>query len=77
VLDKLRVASSLKLTYRFVRLRRAGTDAQNLWSSKDSYGRRKRYNHGERALDGTPASLTVLPRIADAMQGSQRAYHRG
>jgi lactate oxidase len=27
-------------------------------------------NHGEGALDGTPASFTVLPRIADAMQGS-------
>ena len=27
-------------------------------------------NHGGRALDGTPAAITVLPRIADAMQGS-------
>jgi lactate oxidase len=27
-------------------------------------------NHGGRALDGTPAALTVLPRVADAMQGS-------
>jgi lactate oxidase len=26
-------------------------------------------NHGGRALDGTPASITVLPRIADAVQG--------
>lgn len=82
--DKLRVASSLKLTYRFVRLRRAGTDAQNLWSSKESHGRRKRYNHGERALDGTPASLTVLRasqtpcRVASApiiMDGIRRAGH--
>ena len=27
-------------------------------------------NHGGRALDGTPAAITVPPRIADAMQGS-------
>lgn len=27
-------------------------------------------NHGGRALDGTPAAISVLPRIADAMQGS-------
>ncbi|MGE3283239.1 MAG: alpha-hydroxy-acid oxidizing protein [Alphaproteobacteria bacterium] len=27
-------------------------------------------NHGGRALDGTPAAITVLPRIAEAMQGS-------
>jgi L-lactate oxidase len=27
-------------------------------------------NHGGRALDGTPAAITVLPRVADAMQGS-------
>jgi FMN-dependent dehydrogenase len=26
-------------------------------------------NHGGRALDGTPASITVLPKIADALQG--------
>lgn len=26
-------------------------------------------NHGGRALDGTPAAITVLPRIADALQG--------
>ncbi|WP_275584286.1 alpha-hydroxy acid oxidase [Candidatus Nitrotoga arctica] len=26
-------------------------------------------NHGGRALDGTPASITVLPRIADAVKG--------
>jgi L-lactate oxidase len=26
-------------------------------------------NHGGRALDGTPATITVLPRIADAVQG--------
>jgi lactate oxidase len=26
-------------------------------------------NHGGRALDGTPASITVLPRIADALRG--------
>jgi lactate oxidase len=26
-------------------------------------------NHGGRALDGTPASITVLPKIADAVQG--------
>lgn len=26
-------------------------------------------NHGGRALDGTPAAITVLPRIADAVQG--------
>jgi lactate oxidase len=27
-------------------------------------------NHGGRALDGTPASITVLPRIADVVQGA-------
>ncbi len=27
-------------------------------------------NHGGRALDGTPAAITVVPRVADAMQGS-------
>jgi L-lactate oxidase len=27
-------------------------------------------NHGGRALDGTPASITVLPKIADALKGS-------
>ena len=27
-------------------------------------------NHGGRALDGTPASITVLPEIADAVQGN-------
>jgi lactate oxidase len=27
-------------------------------------------NHGGRALDGTPAAISVLPRVADAMQGS-------
>jgi isopentenyl diphosphate isomerase/L-lactate dehydrogenase-like FMN-dependent dehydrogenase len=27
-------------------------------------------NHGACALDGTPASIMVLPRVADAMQGS-------
>ena len=26
-------------------------------------------NHGGRALDGTPACITVLPKIADALQG--------
>lgn len=26
-------------------------------------------NHGGRALDGTPAAITVLPRIADAVKG--------
>lgn len=26
-------------------------------------------NHGGRALDGTPAAITVLPQIADAVQG--------
>jgi L-lactate oxidase len=26
-------------------------------------------NHGGRALDGTPAAITALPRIADAVQG--------
>ena len=26
-------------------------------------------NHGGRALDGTPAAITVLPKIADALQG--------
>jgi lactate oxidase len=26
-------------------------------------------NHGGRALDGTPAAITVLPKIADAIQG--------
>ena len=26
-------------------------------------------NHGGRALDGTPAAITVLPQIADALQG--------
>jgi lactate oxidase len=27
-------------------------------------------NHGGRALDGTPASITMLPKIADALKGS-------
>lgn len=26
-------------------------------------------NHGGRALDGTPAAITVLPKIADAVKG--------
>jgi lactate oxidase len=26
-------------------------------------------NHGGRALDGTPAAITVLPQVADALQG--------
>jgi L-lactate oxidase len=28
-------------------------------------------NHGGRALDGTPAAISVLPRIADALQGDR------
>jgi L-lactate oxidase len=28
-------------------------------------------NHGGRALDGTPAAISVLPRIADAIQGDR------
>jgi lactate oxidase len=27
-------------------------------------------NHGARALDGTPAAITIVPRISDAVQGS-------
>jgi hypothetical protein len=68
VLDKLRVASSLKLTYRFVRLRCAGTDAQKAAGLCRSPARSQIVaNSGIERIDRCGERLV---KRADAMPGS-------